>query len=520
MAVPASSASSASASAPGSSAALDTPADARAALTQLRQAAQKLAADTISSPQRLSALEELRTRALRHLPLLRAHYVGQPQPLSDDERLAWEEQVALWHAFYFGFALCGDLLDPDAAAMVWTRALDSLGRAIREHGRVYRAVPPILWKELNSCYRTAEACAVHTVAVPGGDSPALTPSCNSVYLHTLLHDAAHLGALSGAQIEIVEQWLPDWVRDVKLLDAAPAQAERSPLAVDLSGDAGPALLRELPHDGQMRHLDTSALGTRLRALAAALRERRSAPELDWVLQALPRPTVERLLTHLYVQWCSSGARRKEERLERPVRAQVAVTMHAMHFQISGRAFRQPGLRYTHEEEHDLATFGHITERTEQRLLTGRSAALEPWDIVNQGSAGSFGIRRSPGLPSRVGHGQLIAVRTSSALPPKLGTIQRLLTESDGTIVAGVRLISTEARGVAIRPAVATTAKFERALLLAPDAERHQPETLIVPREQFKPGTMLEMHESRTEKVQLGELLERGAEFDRMACERT
>lgn len=520
MAVPASIASPASASAPNASVSLDTPADARAALTQLRQAAQRLASDSISSAQRLSSLEELRTRALRHLPQLRAHYIGQPQPLSDDERLAWEEQVALWHAFYFGFALCGDLLEHDAAATVWTRALDSLGRAIREHGRVYRAVPPILWKELNSCYRTAEACAVNTVAVPSGDAGGASHTSKSIFLHTLLHDAAHLGALSGSQMQVVEQWLPHWAQDVELLGTPPAPTERSPLAVDLSGDSGTSLARELPSNGELRYLDTAALGTRLRALAVALREHRSAPELDWVLQALPRPAVERLLTHLYVQWCSGAVRRKEERLQRPVRAQVAVTMHAMHFQISGRAFRQPGLRYTREEEHDLATFGHITERTEQRLLTGRSAALEPWDIINQSSAGSLGMRRQPGLQSRIGHGQLIAVRTSSAMPPKLGTVQRLTAESDGSLVAGIRLIPCEARGVAVRPAAATTAKFERALLLTSDPDHHQPEALLLPREQFKPGTILEMHENRTEKVQLGEVLERGFEFDRMACERT
>lgn len=519
MSVPASFIPPVSSTAPESSVALDTPAEARAALSQLRQAAQKLASDPISSPQRLAALEQLRARAMRHLPQLRAHYIGQPQPLSDDERLAWEEQVALWHAFYFGFALCGDLVEPDAAATVWTRALDSLGRAIREHGRVYRAVPPILWKELNSCYHTAETCEVNAVAVPNGDSSGTSQTGKSVYVGTLLHAAAHPGALSGTQMQIVEQWLPRWLHDVDLLAGPPAQAAHAPLAVDLAGDSGASLARELSADGQLRYLDTATLGARLRALAAALRENRPAPELTLALHELPRPAVERLLTHLYVQWCSTGTRRKEERLPSPIRAQVAVTMHAMHFQISGRSFRQPGTRYTREEEHDLATFGHITERTEHRLLTGRSAALEPWEIVNQSSTGSLGMQRKPGMPSRISHGQLMAVRTSSATPPRLGTVQRLVTESDGSLSAGIRLIPTEARGIAIRPASDPTAKFERGLLLPSDTERNLPESLIVPRGQFKPGTILEMHETRTEKVQLGEVLERGFEFDRMACER-
>ena len=40
--------------------------------------------------------------------------------------------------------------------------------------------------------------------------------------------------------------------------------------------------------------------------------------------------------------------------------------------------------------------------------------------------------------------------------------------------------------------------------LDPQAPTH---VLLVPREQFKPGTILEMHERRAEKVQLGEVLE-------------
>lgn len=494
-------------------------AGARAALATLRQAAQALAADTVGSEERLEALERLRTQALSLLPQQRLHYIGQPLPLADDERLAWEEQVALWHAFYFGFALCADLPGTTHAALVWTRSLDSLGRAIREHGRVYRAVPPILWKELNSCYRTAEACAVHATPVPGGDPSGTPQTCKSVYLTTLLHDAANLAALSGTQLQLVERWLPSWLEHADLLVDAPAQIARSPLAIHLASETGARLGRELPHDEQLRFVDTSALGARLRDLAAALREQRRDPDLEIALRALPRLDVERLLTHLYVQWCSAGTGRHEDRQDQRMRAQVAVTMHAIHFQISGRSFRQPGARYTREEEYDLATFGHITERTEHRLLTGRSAALEPWDIVNQSSAGSMGMRRTPDLQTRIGHGQLVAVRTSSATPPMLGTVQRLRAENDGALTAGIRLVSSDVRGVAVRLPTSPTPAFERALLIAADAARKLPESLIVPHGKYEPGTIVEVHDTRTEKVQLGEFLERGFEYERLACER-
>jgi hypothetical protein len=492
---------------------------ARASLTALRQAAQQISSNDLASIERLALLEPLRTQALQLLSQQRLNYIGQPLPLAEDERSAWEEQVALWHAFYFGFALCADITEPDRAAMVWARALDSLGRAIREHGRVYRAVPPALWKELNSCYRTAEACEVHATPVTAGDIPGTMHTCKQVYLATLLHDAANLAALSGGQMRVVERWLARWVDHADLLADAPAEAARSPLAIRLDGETGARHSQNLPKDEYLRYLDTSALGPHLRGLAAALREQRHHADLAPALADLPRSDVERLLTHLYVQWCSAGTGRHEDRDESSVRAQVATNLNAVHFQISGRAFRQPGMRYTRDEEHDLATFGHITERTEQRLLTGRSATLEPWEIVNRGAGGSLGMRRKPDLQSRIAHGQLIAVRTSSAMTAMLGVIQRLRTESDGGMNAGMRLIANEARGVAVRIPSSPTPGFERALLLAADNARKVPESVIVPAGSFLPGTILELHDKRTEKVQLGEVLERGFDFERLTCER-
>ena len=497
----------------------NTVAGARASLAEVRHAAQQISTNDLASIERLALLEQLRAQALQLLSQQRLNYIGQALPLAEDERLAWEEQVALWHAFYFGFALCADITEPDRAAMVWVRALDSLGRAIREHGRVYRAVPPALWKELNSCYRTAEACEVHVTAVPAGDIPGAVHTCKQILLATLLHDAANLAALSGGQMRVVERWLLRWVDHADLLADAPAEAARSPLAIRLDGDTGARRAQNLPKDESLRYIDTSALGPHLRGLAAALREQRHHADLALALGDMPRPDIERLLTHLYVQWCSAGTGRHEERDESTVRAQVATNLHAIHFQISGRAFRQPGMRYTREEEHDLATFGHITERTEQRLLTGRSAALEPWEVVNRGVGGSLGLRRKPDLQTRIGHGQLIAVRTSSAMAPMLGVIQRLRAESDGAMSAGMRLISGDARGVAVRIPSSPTPGFERALLLAADNARKVPESIIVPTGSYLPGTILELHDKRTEKVQLGEVLERGFEFERLTCER-
>ena len=482
---------------------------------ELRQTVQGLAGASMSSAQRFQALETLRARAFELFASEREHYLGKSLPLAEDERATWEGQVGLWQAFYIGYALCTDIGgDVQVTAAVWQRALDSLGRAIREHTRVYRSAPAALWKELNNCYRTAEACGLAAMPLTDEAAAGAERTCGHAFVTTVLHEAANLFACSSAQMSTLEAHLAQWTPLVELRATPPEDASRLPLAIDLCSDSGARLVREPSAGESMRYLEASRLADTLRKLAARLREQPSAAELSGLLRELPRSAVERLLTHLYVQWCSAGSGRVDERRDSTTRAQVAVTMNAIHFQISGRAFRQPGLRYTREEEHDLATFGHITERTEQRLLTGRSAALEPWDIVNQSSSGVLGMIRKSDLASRIGHGQLVAVRTSSANGPSLATVQRLRAESDGSLSVGLRVIRGDVRGVAVRLLGAKTEKYERALVVSEQDKKTQ-STLITVRGQFTPGALVEMHATRPETVELGEVVERGHDYERV-----
>ena len=486
-----------------------------AALGMLRQKVDALAAESIAPAQRFEALEALRAGVIAASESKRAIYAGKPVPLAENERQSWEDAVGLWQAFYLAYALCADAgQDTATAASVAQRALDSLGRAIREHTHAYRAVPGTIWKEFHTCYRSAADCSLAETPVRDPHHADSQTCCKHAYVGTLLYECANPYALSEAQIRLLGQWLPQWLGLIDIIASEPLWASRSPLALDLGGEVGARLAREVGPGEAVRYLDTSALGMRLRELADCLRNERSAAELQAAAE-MPRAALERLLTHLYVQWCSAGAAAGDERQGNAVRAQIALGMHAVHFQISGRAFRQPGLRYTREEEHDLATFGHITERTEHRLLTGRSAALEPWDLLTQSASGLV-MRRRADLLSRIAYGQLVAMRTSSIDPPSLGVVQRLKVDANGEAHIGVRLLRGEVRGVALRAAADTSQKYERALLIEADAQRATAATLLVEAGRFGPGTRVEMHTSRAQTVTLGAYVERGFDFDRVA----
>ncbi|MGH8635573.1 MAG: hypothetical protein ACREUZ_00400 [Burkholderiales bacterium] len=490
-------------------------ADPTAALAMLRQKAHALAAEPIAPAQRFAALEALRPTAIATTESRRSIYAGKPIPLAEGERQCWEDMVGLWQAFYFAYALCADSGQSEAAAAtVSQRALDSLGRAICEHTHAYRAVPGTIWKEFHNCYRSAADCSLADIAVSDPHHADSQTSCKHAYLVTVLYECANPYALCAVQMRVLGQWLPHWLGLVDIMPSEPLWASRSPLALDLGAEVGARLARDTGTGEGVRYLDTSALGMRLRELADCLRSAQPAAELPAAAD-MPRAVLERLLTHLYVQWCSAGSATADERQGNALRAQAALGMHAVHFQISGRAFRQPGLRYTREEEHDLATFGHITERTEHRLLTGRSAALEPWEVLSRNASG-LAVRRKADLTSRLAHGQLVALRTTSIDPPSLGVIQRLKIDAAGETHIGIRLVRGEVRGVALRPAGDATQKYERALLIEPDAQRAAPATLLVEAGRFAPGARGEMHTARAETITLGAYVERGFDFDRLA----
>ena len=489
------------------------PGDCCAAFVALRDQAKRFATSSVAPRERFAMLERMRSHVVALMPELRTRYLEKAVPLEGTERQAWEVCVGLWEAFYFAYALCTESgAEPERAAAVWRRALDCLGRAIGECAFGYHTAPSGLWKELNSCYRTIEGCGLEEIVHENAQGPQ-EPDCKRMYLAVVLHDAASTYSLSTQQMLALEQMLPAWAALVDLTTEHPTDAAHSPLAVDLAGDAGAQLGRTLQPSDTLRFIDTGLLALKLRELAAALRSGTLPLELA-AARDLPRAATERLLTHLYIQWCSAGTGRSEERRDSTRRAQIALNMHAIHFQISGRAFRQPGLRYTREEEHDLATFGHITERTEQRLLTSQSSALEPWEIVNQSASGVLSMMRKPDLESRILHGQLIALRASSTEAPSLASVQRIRIENDGSLSIGIRTVRGEVRGAAVRPQNDPMAKFDRALIVAPDEERGVPGYLILPPGRFSQGAPVELNTGRAEKIVITGMLEQNVDHDR------
>ncbi|MBI3068082.1 MAG: hypothetical protein HYY79_04145 [Betaproteobacteria bacterium] len=197
---------------------------------------------------------------------------------------------------------------------------------------------------------------------------------------------------------------------------------------------------------------------------------------------------------------------------------VCFGIHAVHYHVTGKAFRQPGTSLSAREENDMRTFGHITSRTERMLISQESGTLESWAILNQSASGFLCMLRQPEAQACIAHNQLLGVRRAASRLFYLGLVQWLRLEESGEINVGVRLFPGVPQAIAVRPANFNPAgggsRYERALLLPEVPAPATPATVVLPTGWFQAGRFVEVHTERRQVAKLVALLEKGRDFDR------
>ena len=475
-----------------------------------------LNAATLDPAERLQILETLREPVAFVQGERAKRYSNQPVPLEPATAAIWNDVIAVWFALVEGYQACA-AAGVMHLALVHQRALRNIGFAMHDHNRIYRAIPTALWQQFHKLYAATEEAGIADTPVSdiiNHDAP--DPTCTSTYLHALLAQHATPDALTLAQLTTVERWLKQWALLVKLTPVAGAETPVPPLAVVLGSGSGLRNAKDLRPSPNVRYLDLTRLSAMLMQMIAGLRNGKTPAELALGAEAR-QPACENLLVLLNKQWCSADNGRDEERSPSSLKVLVSLTIAAMHFHLSGRAFRQPGMQLTKREEEDLQMFGHVSERTEKALLSQRSGALETWEIINHGAAGFLGMCRQPDGATRLSHNQLLGLRTATGKTFYLGIVQRLLIAENGAVSVGLRVIPGAPRPIAVRIAGAPTPdgkKYDRALLMPEDAARKIPASLIMAPTAFQSNRPVDLYIDAQQSAKLVSLLDKGVNFER------
>jgi hypothetical protein len=130
------------------------------------------------------------------------------------------------------------------------------------------------------------------------------------------------------------------------------------------------------------------------------------------------------------------------------------------------------------------------------------------------------VRRAEDPGRRFSHGQLMAVRPGDAKSFMLGQVRWLMAARNGDLQAGLKLLPGIPSPIAAKQLGLNVQvpEFVPALALSASSALNSAPTLVLPIGWFKPGRVIEIHTSASTQVKLTELVERGADFERVAYE--
>ncbi len=472
---------------------------------------------------RLGALEVLR-EAVHFVQIEQAkRFTNRALPMADVEGEVFAGTIALWEQMRIGYLRCLAAVFADEpgmraeAARVCQRALTCAGLKMFHHYRACQQVPKGEWHTLHALFAKAEELKVTDEIVRDPlNRDVFEASPRIAYLRAVLMGMASPNELSQRQLTFVAHLLERWAVKVEVSAQRPAQDEMPPLVADLAGDACPA--RGGPPARTPRFLDARPLAATLRNRIGLLRKGESPVKLA-LGEDCVQPMCEQLLVFLYRQWCQPQRPRGAARRPATGIALAGNDLAAIHFHVSGKVFRQPGVptELSKKEREELATFGRISTRDEE-FSHGRGYQLEQWQLRDESASGLKIVRPAGTDGKRHTSGQLISIRREGSQQFVLGQMRWVLQTQKGDIVAGIRLLPGLPGAVAVRPAGLNVANEKYVQGLSLTQTESSPPTLVLPPGWYKPKRVAEVFVEAPVRTRFVDLLERGSDYERISYE--
>jgi hypothetical protein len=479
---------------------------------------------------RLAVMETLR-EAVNFVQIEQAkRFTNRALPMAQAESKVFDDTIGLWEQMRLGYLRClesaakGEAGMRSQAPLICQRALAYAGLRMFHHHRAYRQVPAADWSALHEMYAAAERMKVTDGAVKdflNRDVHETSPRI--AYARAVLMAMCNPNELNQRQLTFVAYLLERWASKLDVLSEPAEEAEGAPpLVADLAGDSCPERLPAPARAGlkEPRYLDLRKISKSLRNRVGLLRKGESPSKLA-LGEDCVQPSCEQLLVFLYRQWCQPKADRSE-RKQAGVTAEAASELPAIHYYLSGRAFRQQqgeSKELTQKQRDEIATFGRVSTRDEDDYSNAHGFTLELWQLVDESAQGLHILRRADVPGRRYTHGQLIIVRHARAKSFLLGQIRWLMAAQNGDLNAGIRLLPGLPAATAVRPTgLNVQEEYVQAVSLTAVQALNSPPSLVLPVGWYKPNRIIEVFVESSIRVRLVELVERGSDFERVAYE--
>ena len=453
---------------------------------------------------------------------LGTRYSMRPLPPGGEGDAVLGRVVSLWQAMARAYAAVAreGASQPQVQghiALICQRCLFYSSQVVIEYFRARREVRPGAWSEVHGYYLTAEemGIAATNVASDVGGKPRYE-SCLETYCALLLIDLSNPNARTPREFA----WTCRWARRFsRVVAVGKAESSKLPVyGVDLNLDDGAQPIRQLNEGYYLRQLGMERLKEGLQGVLARLQHGADPVTLGLGKDTV-QPAVNRLMMLLFRSWCMNPRSRRFPRHSGGGEAETALGFEAIHHQVTGTRFLQPGYRrsFSRAEAEALVTLGALAEAPEtEQAPQGYIAGTEIWRVVDEAVSG-FRLRRD-GTGAALTFGDLIGMRLSGSEQCLLCRVSWVMYRGDGALQIGVFLLPGAPRGVSVRPGegAAPDEPWVPAFLLPGMEALKEAPSLVLPRGWFKPQRVLEVHAIRPFRVRLETLGLSGNNFDRVS----
>lgn len=400
-----------------------------------------------SGADRLNQLEATRSVVIDSVAWLENQFIGSPLPLTQDRKssalLALELEVALADGYRLACVeLCAPkgsipLLKSGAVSTVLIRTLWHYQRSLLTSWKLYHSAPAGAWQGLHRTYQFALELGVQSKeAADPIIGRALQP--HSLYTETvvlsLMNPLAYAQPELDALMKLANAFSPGYA-------VTPVRTDEKQVVLPLADDLPPD--SELPADASA-FLDFGKL-------QQAINDALAVGEGDDAEVAVNNSGI--VLARSALRRCQRAfglaSARAANRLLAEYGIETVTGLHALHFFAAGRLdFENFIQNISQSGQQGLSmTADWMAVKTDAQQMKVQKA------VVLDHSLNGYRLRWPGNVPNRIRIGEIIGL---NAAPAELeadwmvGSIRWLRYEDDGSITAGVKLLSRRCSAVAIR----------------------------------------------------------------------
>lgn len=477
--------------------------------------------------ERLNTLELLRETVAHLQAELAKKLIDKPLPLSDNERTQFSSIAQLWQAMVTAYQrvlhayIDGDKQLAGQGALICQRCLTYGGLEIIEYLRTGYEFNGRLWHQLHELYAYAEQQSLHQIEVADPlDQHALHSNCCSSYVKTLLICDAATAHLSRWQWQQMERWLSQWSNTVVITQTCTlSKGDAPPLVVDRASRRGLLRVEGLPRSADMRFLPMAPMSKLLRVKTILLQQGQTPTQVGLGEQYDQHACIG-LLSLLHQHWCVAKPQRGGERRVMSTPIELYCGMEAIYAHLSGVIFKASDRNFGIDDlaRKQLETLGRTLPVSNTRERVEQRYPLEHWQIDNKGLMDA-GLRRTDHQGERLRSGQLLAFRASDGHGFTLAVSSWMRVAQNEQLRMGVRFLPGAPVAMRLRAYGINPVALEAAALLLPAMPSiSSPPSLIIPRDWFQAGRVIEVGttENTLQRMKLGFSVEHGIDFERVS----